>query len=259
MPKNNALSRLLIAGTAFATLSMTSCVKEIDAPAANGESVSSEAVTNRNGEQEFVPNELLVKFKNGTASVSAVEAHNEFGAVVLEQFPELKWQRIKLPAGVSFEQAISRYKNMAEVEAVQINRTVKCGADVAAESLVTLEAKGVVRLGGRSRELELESARLAAAVGAHQMPRSAGICHATFYRPVDRHRPYDEEVIALDGGAVLVCLRRVLGGFGASGGFVYHVVLPWRHVASADLSIEAARPQASVRLRDSFVRAGVPS
>ena len=71
--------------------------------------------------KKFVDGELLVKFKNGTASASAMEANNEIGAVVLEQFPELKWQRIKLPAGVGVEQALSRYKNITEVEAVQPN------------------------------------------------------------------------------------------------------------------------------------------
>ncbi len=71
--------------------------------------------------KNYADGELLVKFKNGTASASAVESNNEIGAVVLEQFPELKWQRIKLPAGLSLTQAISRYENMAEVESVQPN------------------------------------------------------------------------------------------------------------------------------------------
>src|SRR5688500_7632849 len=75
----------------------------------------------------YADGELLVKFKNGTAS-AAVEANNEIGAVDLEQFPELKLQRIKLPAGVCFEQAISRYKNMSGVEAVQSNYSYRLAA-----------------------------------------------------------------------------------------------------------------------------------
>lgn len=71
--------------------------------------------------EKYADGELLVKFKNGTASSAAVEAANEIGASVLERFPELKWQRIKLPAGMSVERAVLRYKNMAEVEAVQPN------------------------------------------------------------------------------------------------------------------------------------------
>lgn len=69
----------------------------------------------------YADGELLVKFKNGTASGRAFEANNEIGAVVLEQFPELKWQRIKLPDALSLAQAISRYENLPEVEAVQPN------------------------------------------------------------------------------------------------------------------------------------------
>ena len=71
--------------------------------------------------KRYADGELLVKFKNGTASASAAEAGDEIGAVVLERFPEIKWQRIKLPAGLSLEQALLRWKNMPGVEAVQPN------------------------------------------------------------------------------------------------------------------------------------------
>lgn len=70
--------------------------------------------------RNYAEGEMLVKFKNGTTS-AALQAENETGAVVLEQFPEIKWQRIKLPAGLSVAAALARYKNMAEVEAAQPN------------------------------------------------------------------------------------------------------------------------------------------
>jgi subtilisin family serine protease len=69
----------------------------------------------------YVKDELLVKFKDGTASRSAVETHQLTGASVVEEFADLGWQRIKLPSGMSVSQAETRYKNLVAVEAVQPN------------------------------------------------------------------------------------------------------------------------------------------
>ena len=71
--------------------------------------------------ESFVKDELLVKFKYGTASSAAFSTNALIGASVLEEFPELKWQRVKLPANLSVEQAILRYQSFAEVETVQPN------------------------------------------------------------------------------------------------------------------------------------------
>lgn len=71
--------------------------------------------------KNFAQGELLVKFKYGVASGLASAANNQIGAAVLEEFPELKWQRIKLPAGLSVEQAITKYQNFAGIESVQPN------------------------------------------------------------------------------------------------------------------------------------------
>lgn len=69
----------------------------------------------------YVRDEVLVKFKNGTVSQGARAANNEIGARVLEEFAELKWQRVRLPEGLSVKDAIERYKNLEEVEYVQPN------------------------------------------------------------------------------------------------------------------------------------------
>src|SRR5207244_12225234 len=53
--------------TSFASLLITSCSKNIDTSAATAETVSNEAALNDNKDQKFVPNELLVKFKEGTS------------------------------------------------------------------------------------------------------------------------------------------------------------------------------------------------
>ena len=56
---------------------------------------------------------------NASADASARNA--QIGALVLEEFPALKWQRVKLPEGLSVEQAIALYGKFAEIEAVQPN------------------------------------------------------------------------------------------------------------------------------------------
>lgn len=68
-----------------------------------------------------VPGELLVKFKDGTASEAARTSHILTGASIIEEFPTIGWQHIKLPAGLSAERAITKYSRMAGVEHAQPN------------------------------------------------------------------------------------------------------------------------------------------
>jgi subtilisin family serine protease len=72
-------------------------------------------------QKPYVDGELLVKFKDGTASASAFRANNEIGARVLEKFADLKWERVELPAGVTVEAAAARYAALPEVEYAQPN------------------------------------------------------------------------------------------------------------------------------------------
>jgi subtilisin family serine protease len=69
----------------------------------------------------FVDGELLVKYRNGTDSKSASSMNAQMGVTVLEEFPDLGWQRVKLPDGFSVKQAVSSYKSSAEVEYAQPN------------------------------------------------------------------------------------------------------------------------------------------
>ena len=71
--------------------------------------------------QIYVDGEVLVKFKNGTISGAARLTNNQIGASVLETFPDLKWQRVKLPEGLSVKDAVARYESFTEVEYVQPN------------------------------------------------------------------------------------------------------------------------------------------
>ena len=69
----------------------------------------------------YVEGELLVKYKSGTASAPVLETNNKIGATVVEEFSDLGWQRVKLPASLSVNQAVARYKNFTEVETAQPN------------------------------------------------------------------------------------------------------------------------------------------
>ncbi len=69
----------------------------------------------------YAKGELLVKYKNGTASAAARSINPTVGASVLEEFPELGWQRVKLPENLSVNQAVAFYKDSMEVETAQPN------------------------------------------------------------------------------------------------------------------------------------------
>jgi subtilisin family serine protease len=69
----------------------------------------------------YADGELLVKYKDGTASASASRANTQIGASVLEEFPDLKWQRVKLPEALSVEAAMAVYASMPNVEYAQPN------------------------------------------------------------------------------------------------------------------------------------------
>jgi len=71
--------------------------------------------------EPYVDGELLVKFKTGTISAEAATANSMLGAEVLESFPLLRWQRVKLPEGLNLYSAINYYKKLDGVEYVQPN------------------------------------------------------------------------------------------------------------------------------------------
>jgi len=73
------------------------------------------------GGKLYVEDELLVKFKSGTASAAARLVNAEIGASLLEEFPDLGWQRVKLPADLSVTRAITDYKKFADIEEAQPN------------------------------------------------------------------------------------------------------------------------------------------
>ena len=83
--------------------------------------IGCQTVLAQDGKKLFADGELLVKFKSGASSEHASRANEQTGARVVEKFADSDWQRVRLPAGLSIEKAIEKYKNLAEVESAQPN------------------------------------------------------------------------------------------------------------------------------------------
>lgn len=70
---------------------------------------------------EYVPGEVLVKFKSGVTSSAAKSLHSNIGAVKKNEFQSINVQHLKLNPGISVEDAIARYKEDPNVEYAQPN------------------------------------------------------------------------------------------------------------------------------------------
>ncbi len=71
--------------------------------------------------EPFVKDELLVKFRTGTDAASAAAILRQTGAASIETLGDLGWQRIKLPAGLTVEKGIARFKEAADIDLAQPN------------------------------------------------------------------------------------------------------------------------------------------
>ncbi|HEX8265989.1 MAG TPA: S8 family serine peptidase [Pyrinomonadaceae bacterium] len=69
----------------------------------------------------FVPGELLIKFKGESVPGNLSSLHAENGASVTKEFSELGWQVVKLPDNISTEQALAQYAKSPEIEYAQPN------------------------------------------------------------------------------------------------------------------------------------------
>lgn len=74
--------------------------------------------TNR---ENYVKDELLVKFSGGAASSYALAANRTMNAVVIESLGDLGWQRVRLPETLSVDEAMTRYSKLDGVEYAQPN------------------------------------------------------------------------------------------------------------------------------------------
>ena len=69
----------------------------------------------------FVPGELLVKFKAGSTAVASQTVLNSLGAVALEDLGDTGWKRIKLPSSISMNDAIIELTRSMDIEGAQPN------------------------------------------------------------------------------------------------------------------------------------------
>ncbi len=69
----------------------------------------------------YIDDELLVKYTNGAMSEAAQTANLQVGASVVQNFPDLGWQLVRLPENLTVEQALTNYNSFAGVEAAQPN------------------------------------------------------------------------------------------------------------------------------------------
>jgi subtilisin family serine protease len=72
-------------------------------------------------EKAFADGEVLVKFKGGAKPALIARTNAAVGARLVETLGDLDWVRVKLPAGMTIEEAIENYKKSGEIEAVQPN------------------------------------------------------------------------------------------------------------------------------------------
>lgn len=77
------------------------------------------------GPAVHVPDELLVRFRAGTAPAHGAALHAAAGAVPLRSFTTVRdLHLVKLPRGLSTAQAIARYRRLPEVLYVEPNHVV---------------------------------------------------------------------------------------------------------------------------------------
>lgn len=69
----------------------------------------------------FVANEILVKFTSGTKEEASEKTLKLAGTKTLEKLGDLGWIRVKLPAGVSVNQALANFQKFPNVAAAQPN------------------------------------------------------------------------------------------------------------------------------------------
>ena len=78
-------------------------------------------IAQKTNRENYVKDELLVKFSDGTASKAALDANRAMNAAVLETLGDLGWQRVRLPETLSVDEAMSRYSKFEGVEYAQPN------------------------------------------------------------------------------------------------------------------------------------------
>lgn len=82
----------------------------------------------RTGAAEYVPGEVLVKFKDGSDTAAADRMHAAIGAVTKRKIRRFKIDRVKLPEDVTVEEAIKHYGHNPDVEFAEPNYIVRAAS-----------------------------------------------------------------------------------------------------------------------------------
>ncbi|GAW92426.1 S8 family serine peptidase, partial [Calderihabitans maritimus] len=70
---------------------------------------------------EFIPGEILVKFKPGVSSLVRQKVHDKFKAKVVKRSTKLGIERVKLPAGAKIAEILEQYRRNSNVEFAEPN------------------------------------------------------------------------------------------------------------------------------------------
>jgi subtilisin family serine protease len=79
------------------------------------------SVSAQKSEKAFADGEILVKFKSGVKPLEMARANLAVGAELAETLGDLNWVRVRIPEGMTVEEAIEYYQKTGEVEAAQPN------------------------------------------------------------------------------------------------------------------------------------------
>ncbi|PIV54031.1 MAG: hypothetical protein COS17_00825, partial [Elusimicrobia bacterium CG02_land_8_20_14_3_00_37_13] len=74
-----------------------------------------------NREAQVVRGEILVKFKSGVSQSKKMSILSDSNAYKKDEISKLKIERIKLPVGMSVQEAVEYYRNLPEVEFAEPN------------------------------------------------------------------------------------------------------------------------------------------
>ena len=96
-----------------------------NASAASAAHISLQSVLSNVDKGEYKSGELLVKFKPGVMSTSALQTHAAIGATVIKNIPFIGVQEVSLPEGTDIKTAITQYMQNSNVEYAEPNYIYK--------------------------------------------------------------------------------------------------------------------------------------
>jgi subtilisin family serine protease len=114
---------------AFIILSLVSCGGDsqqyiTDNPSSVSSPESSSG-SKRGITAKYVPGEVLVKFKAGTAASTTHGIHKALGATKIKEIKHIRVQRVKLPHNMNVEGAVKYYRQEPDVEYAEPNYIIK--------------------------------------------------------------------------------------------------------------------------------------